>query len=167
MNVELRLDGRFRKKAKGVFEKYDFQVGVLVDADHKEAKAASKGLKSYAGGPARKTSNQSSGMTIAQVSEELRKKIGINFYTVPFHSKRNKDILNFLKAFFDLCAGRTQAKRLENTLQAIVRNPILRGDYGRNSDVTSKIKGFNRFMIDTAQLFRAITAKVQVKRVSS
>ena len=162
----IKLDGRFRKQAKGQFEKYEFQVGILQDGIHKQALPPTKGLKSYAGGPARKVSGKSSGMTISEVSESLRKNTGINFYTKPFSSKRNKDILNFVKAFFDLCAGRSQRKRAENLAQAIVRNPILRGDYGRNSKATAKAKGFNRFMIDTAQLFRGITAKVVVKRVS-
>jgi hypothetical protein len=164
--MKITLDKRFTKQAKGVFEKYEFQVGVLKDSTHKQAVPQQKGLKSYAGGPARKTSNRSSGMTVSQVSEDLRKRIGINFYTVPFKSKKNKDILNFVKSFFDLCAGRTQPRRAENFLQAIVRNPILRGDYGRNSNVTARIKGFNRYMIDTAQLFRSITSKVVVRRVS-
>lgn len=158
----MKLDRRFSKLAKGVYEKYDFQVGIIQDSVHKQAKQS---LKSYAGGPARQVSNKSSGKTISQVSESLRKQTGINFYTKPFQSQKNKDILNFTKEFFELCAGRSVAKRAENLLQAIVRNPILRGDYGKNSSKTAKAKGFNRFMIDTSQLFQAITAKV-VKRVS-
>ncbi len=165
--MKIHLDRRFEKQAKGVYEKYDFHVGVLVDGPHKQAVDSSKGLKSYAGGPARKVSPKPSGETISQVSESLRKHLGINFYTKPFQARKNKDILAFTKAFFDLCAGRSQAKRAENLLQAIVRNPILRGDYGRNKTITARIKGFNRLMIDTAQLFRAITAKVTVKRVQS
>lgn len=163
--MDIRLDGRFRKQAKGTFEKYEFYVGVLEDRPHKQAYPQSSGIKSYAGGPARKVSNQPSGKTISDVSEDLRKKTGINIYTRPFTSKKNSDILAFTKGFFEFCAGRTQATRLENLLQAIVRNPILRGDYGRNTPVTAKIKGFNRFMIDTAQLFRGIIARVKVKRV--
>lgn len=160
--MQAKLDGKFRKQAKGMYEKYEFYVGVLSDKPHK---LPAQGIKSYAGGPARKTSSKSSGMMISEVSEDLRKKTGINFYTKPFSSKKNKDILNFTKSFFELCAGRTSQKRVENLLQAIVRNPILRGDYGRNTSVTAKIKGFNRFMIDTAQLFKAITAKVKVRGV--
>jgi hypothetical protein len=163
--MKITLDRRFSKLAKGVFEKYTFEVGILKDDTHKEATPSSKGLKSYAGGPARKTSNKPSRVTISQVSEDLRSKTGINFYTAPFSSKKNRDILNFTEAFFEVCTGRSQPKRAENMLQAIVRNPILRGDYGRNAPVTAKIKGFNRFMIDTAQLFRAITAKVRSRNV--
>lgn len=163
--MTIKLDRRFAKQAKGVFEKYEFHVGVLQDAPHKQAQTLEKGLKSYAGGPARKVLNKSSGMTVSQVSEDLRKRTGINFYTKPFSAKKNKDILSFTNAFFEVCTGRSQPKRAENLLQAIIRNPMLRGDYGRNTAGTAKAKGFNRFMIDTAQLFRAIAAKV-VKRVS-
>ncbi len=155
--IKIELDRRFAKKAKGVYEKYTFEVGVLVDGVHKNP---AKGIKSYAGGPARKVSFTGS-MSISEVSESLRKHTGINFYTQPFKSQKNKDVLAFTKEFFELCAGRSQPKRAENLLQAIIRNPILRGDYGSNSSLTAKIKGFNRFMIDTAQLFRAITAKVK------
>jgi hypothetical protein len=164
---EIKLDKRFRRQAKGVYEKYEFQVGVISDSAYKLPLPASKGLKSFAGGPARKISSKPSGLMISEVSEALRKNTGINFYTKPFTSGKNKDILDFVKSFFDLCAGRTQAKQTENLLQAIVRNPILRGDYGRNSKITAKIKGFNRFMIDTSQLFQAITAKVKVRSVQS
>lgn len=164
--VEIKLDRRFLSHARGRFEKYEFQVGILQDADHKKARDASAGLKSYAGGPARRASGESSGKTISEVSGELRSKVGVNFYLQPFTSKKNRDILSFVKCFFDLCAGKSQPKRAENLLQAIVRNPILRGDYGRNTAQTAKIKGFNRLMIDTAQLFRAIRAKVKVVRVS-
>lgn len=160
--MNIQLDKRFKKNVQGIFEKYSFQVGVLDDRAHKQP---GKGIKSYAGGPARKTSSKQSGMSIADVSESLRKRTGINFYTLPFQSKKNKDILAFTKEFFNLCGGRSQPRRAETLLQAIVRNPILRGDYGRNTKITEKIKGFNRFMIDTAQLFRAITAKVSVKSV--
>jgi hypothetical protein len=160
--MNIKLDRRFTKQAKGVFEKYNFDVGVLNDGQHK---AAGVGIKQYAGGPTRKTSNKSSGKSISQVSESLRNKTGINFYTKPFSSKKNKDVLEFVRVFFEVCVGKSQAKRAENLLQAIVRNPIMRGDYGKNTLKTVKAKGFNRYMIDTGQLFKAITAKV-VKRVS-
>lgn len=159
-----KLDRRFTDRAKGLLEKYHFEVGVLQDGVHKAPEE--KGLGSYAGGPVRKTSHTSSGKTISQVSAEVRARTGINIFTSPFQAKKNKDIVNFVHDYFELCMGRTQKKRVENLLQAVVRNPILRGDYGRNSAPTAKIKGFNRLLIDTGQLFRAITAKVRLGNVS-
>ncbi len=160
--ISLKLDKRFAKQAKGVFEKYEFFVGILKDGHHLEAKSLFDGLGEYAGGPVRKTSRKQSQKMISEVSEDLRNKMNINFYTLPFQAKKNKDILNFVREFFELCAGRGEVRRAENLLQAIVRNPILRGDYGKNIPITAKIKGFNRLMIETAQVFKAITAKVQV-----
>jgi hypothetical protein len=163
-SVSIKLDRRFYKVARGVFEKYNFDVGVLEDKAH-YLPAKGKQLKRVAGGPARRQSRTPSGMTVADVSESLRKNLGINFYRAPFRSKANRDILKFTKAFFRLCAGRSEKRRCENLLQAIVRNPIVRGDYGNNSPVTRKIKGFDRLMIDTGQLFKAIKAVV-TRRVS-
>jgi hypothetical protein len=162
--IEIKLDNRFMKRVKGTVEKYEFQVGILQDKPHRAAADKSKGLSTYAGGPTRKKSRTESGLTVSQVSERLRKQTGINFFTRPFKSKKNKDLLRFVQEFFKIVTGRSQPRRAENLLQAIVRNPILRGDYGRNSRVTKDIKGFDRFMIDTGQLFKSITAKV-VKRV--
>ncbi len=52
-------------------------------------------------------------------------------------------------------------KRCENLLQAIVRNPILRGEYGKQGRSTTRTKGFYSPMIDTAQLFKSIKASVK------
>jgi hypothetical protein len=164
-DLSLKLDRRFEKQARGVFEKYEFTCGVLVDRPHKNPVGKKRGLKNFAGGPSRRIGFRST-KSIAEVSEDLRKHTGINFYTHPFRSRKNKDILKFIKSFFDLCAGRTNVRQTENLLQAVVRNPILRGDYGHNTEATAKQKGFDRFMIDTAQLFQAIRAKVTVKNVS-
>ena len=159
----IRLDRRFSKQARGRYEAYYFDVGILSDKLHRSPKPKSSGLKMFAGGPARKSGNMSS-IYISEISAKLREHLKVNFYTHPFKSRKNRDILRFTKSFFDLCAGRTVKRRCENLLQAIVRNPILRGDYGSNSPLTVKIKGFNRIMIDTGQLFRNITAKVVRRR---
>ncbi len=178
--LKIKLDGRFVKEARGRIEKFYFETGVLEDKPHRLPKKRLKGektdavglLKTFAGGPARSLSRRKSGLSISQVSERLRKNTGINFYTRPWKksaSKANRDLVRFIRSFMRLITqgGKLQEKkRLENALQAVVRNPILRGEYGRNSSAAAKAKGFNRFMIDTAQLFRAIKARVRLKRVS-
>ncbi len=164
--MTIQLDKRFQKNVKGKFGKYSFEVGVLEDKGHLVAKRGQRGLKgqdvikSYAGGPAREVTRKQSGLSIAQVSKELRGHLGFNYLTKPFEkgSSSQKDILEFTKAFFNFVFGRSQKRRCENLLQAIVRNPMLRGDYGSNSALTKRIKGFDRKTIDTAQLFKAIKA---------
>ena len=163
----IQLDKRFQKKVKGMFGKYSFEVGVLQDAPHKEARRGERGkkgrdvLSSFAGGPRRKVSRKDSGLSIAQVSAENRARLGYNYLTKPFQ-QRSSDIIKFTNAFFNLVFGRSEKKRAENLLQAIVRNPLLRGQVGTQSLLTTTIKGFYRPMIDTAQLFRAIRAKCKV-----
>jgi hypothetical protein len=164
----IELDKRFQRRVKGMFGKYEFEVGVLEDAPHKKAKIGERGKKGvdaltgYAGGPARKKTMTDSGMTIAQISAENRKRLGFNYLIKPFEDK-NSDVIKFTNEFFKLVFGRSEKKRAENLLQAVVRNPILRGDYGPNAPLTILIKGFDRAMIDTAQLFKAIRAKCKVK----
>lgn len=166
--MKIELDKRFKAKLQGRFGKYDLRVGILQDAPHKDAQRGERGKKgkdvltSYAGGPRRKTSRKDSGLTIAQVSAENRKRLGFNYLSRPFE-KRSSDIIKFTNSFFRLCFGSSEKKRLENLLQAIVRNPILRGEYPAESALTQTIKGFSRPMIDTAQMFKAIRASVTVR----
>lgn len=167
--MRLSLDKRFKKNVQGRFGRYSFEVGILQDGPHKDAKRGERGLKgkdvlsSYAGGPVRKKSSKV-GSTLSQVSEENRQRLGVNYLTEPF-KHRSADIVKFANEVFKIAFGKSGKQRAVNLLQAIVRNPILRGEYGPQSALSKKIKGFSRPMIDTAQLFKAITARVKVKRV--
>lgn len=163
----IKLDSRFKKNIAGRFGKYIFEVGVLDDKSYKKPLRGKRGLhgedviSSYAGGPVRKKSTQDSGLSVSDISKANRDRMGFNYLTKPFE-KRTSDIIKFSNEFFKLAFGRSQKRRAENLLQAIVRNPILRGDYGPNSALTKKVKGFDRAMIDTAQLFKAITARCRI-----
>lgn len=167
--MKIKLDRRFKKNVAGRFGKYDFQVGVLDDGPYYRPKTGERGLKSqdvitqYAGGPVRIKSRKSSDKTVSEVSKENRERLGFNYLSKPFQ-KKTTDIIRFTNEFFKLAFGRSEKRRCENLLQAIVRNPILRREYGSNSPLTQKIKGFDRSMIDTAQLFKAIRAKCTIKR---
>lgn len=162
------LDKRFKQRAQGRFGKYQFEVGVLQDGPHKVPRTGERGLggkdvlSSYAGGPVRKKSNKVGPLSIAEVSAANREHLGFNYLIEPFERKTS-DIIKFTKEFFRLAFGRSEKRRAENLLQAVVRNPILRGDYGSNAPLTKRIKGFDRKMIDTAQLFKAIKAVCRVR----
>lgn len=160
--MKIKLESNFKNNLKGEFGKYDFRVGILEDGPHKDARRGQRGLggsdvrSSYAGGPVRKKSRHSS-MTLYEVSEANMDRLGFNYLVEPF-KKTSTDILKFARSFLRLLEGKDSKKRVENYLQAIVRNPILRGEYGPQSPLTTAIKGFNRPMIDTAQLFKSIKA---------
>jgi hypothetical protein len=166
--MKIQLDKRFKKNVAGRFGKYSFEVGVLQDKPHRDALTGARGLKgadvlsAYAGGPIRKASRSQSSASIAEVSASLRENLGVNYLVEPF-KKKSSDLVKFSNEFFKLAFGRSEKRRCENLLQAIVRNPILRGDYGTNSELTQKIKGFDRKGIDTAQLFKNIKAVCKVK----
>lgn len=155
----------------GRFGKYQFEVGILQDGPHKDPapNLTSPGnplgkpqLTTFAGGPRRKIGRKSH-TTIAEVSKANRERLGFNYLIKPFEDQ-SSEIMRFAAEFIRLVAGRSkEKKRCENLLQAIVRNPILRGEYPTESPLTQKVKGFSRPMIDTAQLFRAIRARCTVK----
>lgn len=165
----IKLDARFKKQVKGIFEKYEFEIG-LDDGIHYAGKKGKRGLHgqdvitNYARGPARLLDKTKPDGKISDIAEAFRKYLGINFWSTPFE-KKNSDIITFLNNFFSYAFGKSEKKRLINSLQAVVRNPILRGDYGHNSKITQAIKGFDRLGIDTAQLFKAIRADVKKKAI--
>ena len=146
---------------KGKVEKYNFDVGILHDKAYLAPAPKNRGLKTFAGGSARRVRAKSYG-TIADVSRRVQRVTGVRVFRTPFRAKSD-DAVRMLKGFFDLVFNEGNAlkkRRLENLLQAVVRNPILRGTYGRNKKVTADNKGFNRKFIDTAQFFKAIRARV-------
>lgn len=166
--MQLRLEKGLKERLAGKFGRYDFQVGILEDGPHKVPRRGARGQKgqdvlgTYAGGPVRKKSSKVGPLTIAQVSEANRSRMDVNYLTEPFKNK-SSDIIQFTRTFFRLAFGKSEKKRAENLLQAIVRNPILRGEYGTNAALTKRIKGFDRFLIDTGQFFKAIRAACRIR----
>ena len=157
----------FGKKIKKQIERYQFEVGVLEDKPHRNAESHGRfeepKLGYYAGGPVRKATRENSDQSIGDVLISNMERINTNLLLAPFQQK-SSEILRFTKAFLELVTKRKMSiKRVENLLQAIVRNPILRGEYGGNRANTADAKGFDRHLIDTAQTFKAI--KARAKRV--
>lgn len=153
----LRMARPLGRTLKAKVESYRFEVGILEDKPHR---APSKVLSTYAGGPARRASSRQQG-TLAAVSAGVRAQVG-NYLTKPFKDQKNAPAQLF-KTFFELIFASNSAskrKRLENLIAAVVRNPILRGAYGRNKKITADNKGFNRKLIDTGQFVRNIKARV-------
>lgn len=159
------------KIGKGLYEKlnarigaYQCEVGVLEDKPHYEPVHTSIGqdpdLKEYAGGKARKISKVKSELTTGQILVENMKRLNINILEEPFE-KKNSDIVKFANAYLKMALSNAHAQRVINLMQAIVRNPILKQEYGHNTPATADAKGFDRNMIDTGQMFRAIRARIK------
>lgn len=161
---EMHLDRPLDEILRGKLTPYSFEVGILHDGPHYAPLDGKP--KQYAGGKARRQSRSLINGSLSSVSRDVRRHLGFNYLTRPF-KKKHSDIVRFTHQFFKMAFGTgkvAKRKRCENLLQAVVRNPILRGDYGRNSRLTAKIKGFNRKLIDTAQFFKSIAARVRTRR---
>lgn len=136
---------------------YKFEVGILSNAPKKMRKKGT--TKNFAGLKVSGSGKASQKVSLAQVAKFTDNRF--KWLKKPFTLKENKDVLNVVKEIAAQVFGKKSVdnKRLENAVQAVIRNPILRGDYGNNAISTIKQKGFNKLGIDTAQMFKAIKAK--------
>lgn len=144
---------------------FNFEVGVLEDKPHRNPVEhglyEDPKLASYAGGPIRQATRQNGPMTTGAILRENMQRLNINILAKPFQ-ERSSEILKFTEAFLKLVTKRGMSiKRIENLLQAVVRNPILRQEYGKNKSQTADNKGFDRHLFDTGQMFKAIRARVK------
>lgn len=165
--MKIELSKGFSKRLAGRIEQYEFEVGILEDKEYKLPLETPEGqppqLKTYAGGPARKQTREGSGQMISDVLLGNMKRLNINILQRPFQ-ETSSAILKFTEAFLKMAvSGTVSEKRVVNLIQAIVRNPILRQEYGKNKSATADAKGFDRHLIDTGQTFQNI--KARVKRV--
>jgi hypothetical protein len=160
-NLKIEIE-KFLPKMVKLIEGQFFVVGVLDAAEHKSAQTQfeSKGLKSFHGLQARKVTNLIDGAT-QEIGGELEDQY--KWLREPFAdgNEKQKEIQDFAKNYIaEIQKDKKNENRLVNLVQAIVRNPILRRDYGSNSEKTQKIKGFDSPMIDTGQFFNSIKARV-------
>ena len=164
--MKLEFGKSFAKKLRGRIEQYEFEVGVLDDKPHRDpvetALFDQPDLGSYAGGPVRKAQRKTGDKTNGEILVENMERMNINVLARPFE-EQGSDIMKFTSAFMKMITTQPNMpkKRLENLLQAIVRNPILRQEYGGNSSTTADNKGFDRKLIDTGQMFRSIIARAK------
>jgi len=146
-------------------ERFDMEVGVLDDKPHRDPIETPRGkepvLGSYAGGPVRKATRKTSGVMTGAIFIENQKRLGIDLLKRPFQDE-SSDLMKFTRAFLQYAVSQKPipVRRIENLLQAVVRNPILKLQYGKNKATTADAKGFDRHMFDTGQMFKAIRAKV-------
>lgn len=163
--MKMNLGSRWGKKLQSRVNNVEFEVGVLDDSPHRDPidqkLFETPQLKTYAGGPVRKTSRQTSGVTTGDVLIQNMERTNHNFLLEPFQ-KKNSEIMKFTRYFLQYIVGRPGAsiKRIENLLQAIVRNPILNQEYGPNNSTTADNKGFDRHLFDTGQMFKSIRARM-------
>lgn len=157
MKIEIE---RLIPKLKAAIEGQYFEVGILENDQHYEA--IPKSTKQFAGGVARKINRVKADKEMQELGGELQ---GKYFWLSHPFMESNSEIIKFAKAYLaEIQKNKVTMNKIRNLVQAIVRNPILRGDYGSNSLYWTSIKGFDHVMIDTGQFFNSIQARV-VKNV--
>lgn len=167
MKIQMPTFGSNLKKS---INRFEFEVGIIPDTNHFEPQHTSIGqapeLGDYAGGPVRKASRVKSELTTAEIFIENMKRLNINLLLAPFREKSNQDINKFTREFLKMAfsKGVTGRKRVINLLQAVVRNPILKQEYGPNRPTTADSKGFDRHLFDTGKMFKSIKAVISKDR---
>tara|TARA_R110000787_G_scaffold130064_4_gene241994 strand:- start:1428 stop:1895 length:468 start_codon:yes stop_codon:yes gene_type:complete len=154
----MKIDSDISKIISKKIGSYNFEVGILENKNKKIADH--KGSANYAGMEVSATKGTSNKLTVADVAKYTDDRFDwlARSFTRPNNSDVKRVVEELANQVFE--KGSKSKKRLENAVQAVVRNPILRGDYGKNKSSTIKSKGFDKLGIDTAQLFKSIKAKV-------
>ena len=80
-----------------------------------------------------------------------------------FRLTDNKEIHKLLLLFMSLRKTEQIKRQIENSAQAIIRNPIVKRLYGNNQNSTVERKGFNRIGINTGTLFENIKGRYHAK----
>lgn len=152
MELEIK---NLSKKLSFRISKYEVQVGLL--ADGKRKKPLFGKFKSYAGKTLLREGGVSKGASLVSVAEYLDKRY--KWLRKPFLRKNNKEVVVVLNDIVKHLNGKGDRQRILNGFQAVVRNPILRGDYGKNSSSWAKVKGFSDALMMTGQFFKNIKAR--------
>lgn len=163
--MDLKLGKGLYEKYSSKIESFEFEVGVLEDKPHYQPVEhgifEEPKLKEYAGGQVRQTSKIKSELSTAEILVKNMERLGINILKDPFE-RNESDIIKFTHTFLKMALdARMNQQRVVNLIQAIVRNPILKLEYGKNKASTADAKGFDRHLFDTGQMFKAIKAKVK------
>lgn len=158
-----------KKKKKTLFQKVKGKIKKATTTKAEKGKKlraahARRGLGTLEGGPVRLQKNTTTSTT-ATIAERIRKELGIDWLRTPVRRENSPEMKQLRKAFFDLLRGKNRNySAVEAKFRAVLRIPILKGRYGRNTPAAARAKTFNRKLIDTGQFFKAIMAKVKSRK---
>lgn len=156
LNIEIK--GTFLDHEVRAFESQRVTVGIITDDEMaRNAQPKSKGFKNFPTGKALKIKSKSKKLTMKSLVKMLDKKYG--FISNAAINEKNADlilVMNELKRIFD---GKVNPRRIENGAIALVRNQIMRKDFGNNKQSTVNQKGFDQPLVRTGAMFKSIKAR--------
>lgn len=157
-DVQIKL-GNLKGLVQADLDKFTVQVGILEDAPAAKWKGPPR---HFLGGKANRQAGADQNTTLSEILSKFE--AVYNLLAGPWKEKGNKEVVQVTQEIqSSLAKSRAQVadrNRFENAAQAVVRNPILRGDYGHNSKAWEETKGFDRLLINTGKLFSRIRARL-------
>lgn len=181
-SLKLEISDKVQQRIRARMEGYHIEAGILDDKPYRLPKPVKRKKKvlvkklgkrlkkatkvSYLdrgtleGGPVRKKKSVTRG-TIAQVGEKIRKNLGIDYLRTPIRRINSSEMKAFRKAFILFLFKRTTKTRAQEALRLVLRNPIKKMKYGRNSPGWAAVKTFNRKLFDTGQFYSNIKARIK------
>lgn len=103
-----------------------------------------------------KLKGRSKNPTLRRLAFYLDENSGI--FTDAIKNVNNADLLIVAQELAVIEKNDSNIKMLENASKALIKNPILRGDFGENSPKWAAKKGFNHYGIATGTFFNNIQA---------
>ncbi len=172
--LDIDLDFTDLEKQVEEFNSHHIRIGVL--DKNKTARIADreKPLKSFQGKQASRVKTGKAGRTelkLSKLAEYMDARYGV--FSKAESNFQNQDVVrvtNQLLALFNAENPSSEMiRRIENAARALVRNPIMRKDFGSNAMATIKGgvgynghnvqgKGFDWPMVDTGTFFNSIRA---------
>lgn len=146
------FDGKIQE-----FESQRVKVGVLSDRPVSIPRNKREGLSALKGTnyPRRKIKKRG-GMALTKLAEILDREYG--FISDTPLLPNNSDLMKVMDELMVIFNKKPNSRRIENAAIAMIRNPIIRMDFGSNAASTISEKGFDRPMVDTGTLFSNISA---------
>lgn len=151
---------KFKKKIAKALQTKKSKKKMRHDAMVKRNRA--RGLGTMEGGPVRLKKASTRGM-VSEIANYMRKKHGIPYLTQPFRNDKSKEMKALKRELLNLITRKSKSySKVQTALRAVIRNPFLKRQYGRNSRSAIRNKTFDRLGIDTGQVFQALDGKVRV-----
>ena len=156
LNIEIK--GTFLDHEVRAFERQRVTVGILDGGEMaRNAQPKSKGFKNFPTGRALKIKSKSKTLTMKNLVKMLDKKYG--FVSDAAVNEKNADLILVMNELKQIFNGKVNPRRIENGAIALVRNQIMRKDFGDNKESTIKQKGFDQPLVRTGAMFKSIKAR--------
>lgn len=155
INTNWSTEQRINNFLNTRLKRFDVNVGVRTDGPSAYAKNGVRAGQ-LAGGPRNRQRGPNKAVTVRAIMEMFNERY--NLLLAPWRAAANKDVTRVVEEIARSLRTPGDMRRFLNAAQAVVRNPIARGDYGENSERWAKIKGFNRLLINTGKFFTSIKA---------